>query len=193
VYIPLYDIALLRLDICQGCKIISTSIVEDSLQNLEQSSDEDIDNDNISKIVKLAREVVYGHAEPIELLPYLNIPNGFKGLVLMSIMAIPRGRVASYRQIADLLGTSPRVVGRLLSLNPYPVIVPCHRVVRSSGDIGGYTPQKIHIKRKLLEIEGVCFNHDKVRRSEFVDFETLRSRFTQIIQRYRQYSKDKNL
>ncbi len=195
VYIPLYDIALLRLDICQNYKIISTSIVEDSITSLEQSNTSSSVDSDISNLVNKIRDVVYGRADIIEILPHLNIPDGLKGILLLSIMAIPRGKVASYSQIANLLRTSPRVVGRLLSMNPYPVLVPCHRVVRNSGEIGGYTPQKTHIKRKLLEAEGVYFDGMKIRRSEFVDYETLRDRFTQIFQRYREVreSRDKNL
>lgn len=66
---------------------------------------------------------------------------------------VKRGEVISYGRLADMVKSSPRAIGGAMKRNPYPIVVPCHRVVSSRG-IGYYTP-KIEYKKFLLEIEGV--------------------------------------
>ncbi|MEM3640150.1 MAG: MGMT family protein [Fervidicoccaceae archaeon] len=77
------------------------------------------------------------------------------------LQIIPPGKVTTYASLARLLGTSPRAVGKLLSKNRSPIIVPCHRVVKSSGDIGGYS-LGANMKKKLLALEGVKINGNKI-------------------------------
>lgn len=74
---------------------------------------------------------------------------------------IPRGKVTTYKILAQKLGTHPRAVGKMLNSNPSPISVPCHRVVRSDGGIGGYA---FGIKRKiaLLKKEGVKIEKGKI-------------------------------
>ncbi|AIF70285.1 hypothetical protein PAP_09550 [Palaeococcus pacificus DY20341] len=66
---------------------------------------------------------------------------------------VKRGQVISYKELAHIVGSSPRAIGGAMKRNPYPIIVPCHRVISSNG-IGFYTP-KVEYKKFLLEIEGV--------------------------------------
>jgi methylated-DNA-[protein]-cysteine S-methyltransferase len=74
------------------------------------------------------------------------------------LLTIPIGKVTTYKALSKVLGVHPRVVGRLLALNNEPIIVPCHRVVRSDGSLGGYSgPGGVDFKRKLLKLEGVRF------------------------------------
>lgn len=89
------------------------------------------------------------------------------------LMLIPPGAVTTYGSLAKLMGTSPRVVGRLLSENEDMVIIPCHRVVRSDGSLGGYSSGGEGVKRRLLEIEGVVFKNGKVDRGCIVDLAEL--------------------
>jgi methylated-DNA-[protein]-cysteine S-methyltransferase len=75
---------------------------------------------------------------------------------------VPFGKVATYKQMAEAAG-SPRAVraaGNALGSNPIPIVVPCHRIVRTGGKMGGYGgtlgpyiagPE---IKQRLLELEG---------------------------------------
>jgi methylated-DNA-[protein]-cysteine S-methyltransferase len=72
---------------------------------------------------------------------------------------IPEGKVTTYGDIAKVLGSprASRAIGRILKRNPNPIVVPCHRVVMSSGQIGGYAFGKA-IKRKLLMKEGISFS-----------------------------------
>ncbi|MCD6324068.1 MAG: MGMT family protein [Desulfurococcales archaeon] len=88
------------------------------------------------------------------------------------LQLIPAGAVTTYCDIACLLGTSARQVGRLLRENDEPLIVPCHRVVRSDGGIGGYTFRSAPnpgFKERLLRLEGVKFSDGRVSLSSVVD------------------------
>lgn len=68
---------------------------------------------------------------------------------------IPYGELRSYRWIAEELkmGAAVRAVGNACGKNPLPIVVPCHRVIRHDGSLGGYTGG-VEIKKKLLAIEG---------------------------------------
>lgn len=79
---------------------------------------------------------------------------GYQESVFDIVKRIPKGRVTTYKAIAEYLGTSPRAVGQALKRNPKLIEVPCHRVVMSSGGLGGYV-KGVNEKKKLLESEGV--------------------------------------
>jgi methylated-DNA-[protein]-cysteine S-methyltransferase len=83
----------------------------------------------------------------------------FRQAVLRAEHAIPRGRVSTYGRIARHLGRpgASRAVGNALATNPFPLLVPCHRAVRSDGALGGYQGGPA-MKRALLEREGVPFD-----------------------------------
>jgi len=79
----------------------------------------------------------------------------FAKKVWMVTRKIPYGKVCSYKWIAEKIHTKGyRAVGAALAHNPFPIIIPCHRVLREDGSLGGYSPG-LEIKRKLLEREGV--------------------------------------
>lgn len=89
-------------------------------------------------------------------------PTSFEADVYRVTTSIPSGSVAGYGWIVRQLGHgSPRAVGRALGKNPYAPRVPCHRVIRSDGSIGGFMggalAQKVQEKLVLLESEGVEF------------------------------------
>jgi methylated-DNA-[protein]-cysteine S-methyltransferase len=79
---------------------------------------------------------------------------------------IPKGKVTTYGELAKALGIHPRKVGILLRKNPFPVKIPCHRVVCSNGSIGGYS-LGIKKKIKLLEKEGVEIMNGKIDLKKF--------------------------
>ena len=73
----------------------------------------------------------------------------------------PRGEVRTYTEMAVLVGLTncAREVANACGQNPYPPIVPCHRVVRSDGGLGGYSAEGgVETKRRLLSAEGVEFS-----------------------------------
>ena len=72
-------------------------------------------------------------------------------------MKIPKGKVKSYKQVAIAIRNprSARAVANACGKNPYAPKVPCHRVIRSDGSMGGYSgPGGIKTKKKLLKKEG---------------------------------------
>jgi methylated-DNA-[protein]-cysteine S-methyltransferase len=85
------------------------------------------------------------------------LTRGFRREVLRAAARIPYGRTATYRSVATEAG-SPRAVraaGTALATNPIPIIVPCHRVLRSDGGLGGYRGGTER-KDVLLRLEGVA-------------------------------------
>jgi methylated-DNA-[protein]-cysteine S-methyltransferase len=83
----------------------------------------------------------------------------FQQAVLRAEHAIPRGKVSTYALLAARLGRpgAARAVGNALATNPFPVVVPCHRAVRSDGSPGGYQGGEA-MKRALLAMEGMRFD-----------------------------------
>lgn len=85
--------------------------------------------------------------------------SAFQRQVLLAEYGIPRGWVSTYGRIAHHLARpgAARAVGRALATNPFPLVIPCHRAVRSNGELGGYRGGP-EMKRALLELEGVEFS-----------------------------------
>jgi len=80
----------------------------------------------------------------------------FQVSVWKELLKIPRGRTKTYKEIAVAIGrpNSSRAVANACAQNPYAPDVPCHRVVRSDGSLGGYSAEGgIERKRQLLEME----------------------------------------
>ena len=75
---------------------------------------------------------------------------------------IPKGKISTYKEIAKKLNSKAyRAVGNALNNNPYAPKVPCHRVIKTNGEVGGFasgTKNKI----KLLEKEGIKINNSKI-------------------------------
>ena len=86
------------------------------------------------------------------------LPGGFRGAALRACAAIPLGQVATYAQIARAAGSpgAARAVGSAMAANPVPVIVPCHRVVRTDGRLGEYGMGGPEVKARMLRAEGVA-------------------------------------
>jgi len=80
----------------------------------------------------------------------------FEREVYNAVLKIPRGQVRSYKWVAIEIGrpSASRAVGNALNKNPYVGMVPCHRVIKSDGSIGGYA-KGVPAKKKLLKREGV--------------------------------------
>ena len=71
------------------------------------------------------------------------------------LMEVPKGKVTTYRELAHALGTKAyQAVGQAMNRNPELVSVPCHRVIKSNGEVGGYA-LGIDRKKELLKMEGV--------------------------------------
>ena len=85
----------------------------------------------------------------------------FQTLVLRAEHAIPRGRLSTYGRIAAHIGhpRAARAVGSALGTNPFPILIPCHRAVRTDGGLGGYAGG-LEMKRALLALEGITLSPD---------------------------------
>jgi O-6-methylguanine DNA methyltransferase len=83
----------------------------------------------------------------------------FQRRVLRQVMGIPKGKVSTYGRLAEKSRASKgaRAVGNALAKNPYPLIIPCHRVIRSDGSLGGFGGG-LKMKKELLLMEGISFD-----------------------------------
>jgi methylated-DNA-[protein]-cysteine S-methyltransferase len=83
----------------------------------------------------------------------------FQRRVWAQIAAIPNHQTRTYGQLAQALHNAPRAVGQACGANPFPLVVPCHRVIASGGRLGGFARQGdgflLDIKRWLLAHESV--------------------------------------
>lgn len=91
----------------------------------------------------------------------------FQLRVLEEVLKIPFGQVRTYKWIARRIGKpyAVRAVGSALRKNPFTILVPCHRVVKSNGRIGEYSKGK-EVKARLIELERMlknifCLNRKK--------------------------------
>ena len=93
--------------------------------------------------------------------------------VYKKLLQVPTGYVITYQELANAVGLQnrQRMIGRIMKNNPFPVIVPCHRVVKSDGNIGGYAFGE-KIKKNMLLNEGV-----KTHRNKIINFEKKKFRF----------------
>jgi methylated-DNA-[protein]-cysteine S-methyltransferase len=80
--------------------------------------------------------------------------------VYILLSKIPPGKVSTYGDIAKALGQpkAARAIGRIIANNPNPISIPCHRVVKSNGEIGGFAYGEQR-KREILEKEGIKFQN----------------------------------
>ena len=88
----------------------------------------------------------------------------FQTSVLRAALDIPKGEVRTYKQIATKIGhpKAYRAVGSALRINPLAPAIPCHRVVKSNGELGNYSGRKGKAgKRRLLEIEGYIIKKNR--------------------------------
>ena len=82
----------------------------------------------------------------------------FQIKVWNAIAKIPKGKVRTYKQLAKLIGKpkAARAVANACGQNPHPIAIPCHRVIRSNGELGGYSGKGgTQQKKELLKKEGV--------------------------------------
>lgn len=95
----------------------------------------------------------------------------FECAVYVATFKIPKGKISTYRRIAEKIGKPKayRAVANALHKNPLHPIVPCHRVVKSDGGFGG-EKNRAAGRRKLVEEEGVPIENDKVKMNKEILF-----------------------
>lgn len=91
-------------------------------------------------------------------LPLAPAGTAFQRKVWKGITGIKAGKMRSYGELAQAIGSGPRAVGNACGANPYPLVVPCHRVVAANQGLGGFARQRggflLDVKRWLLQHEG---------------------------------------
>ena len=92
-------------------------------------------------------------------LPLRPAGTAFQRRVWAEISALPCGTARSYGEVARTLHNAPRAIGQACGANPYPLVVPCHRVIAAGGGLGGFARNGggflLEVKRWLLAHEGV--------------------------------------
>lgn len=93
--------------------------------------------------------------------------------IYKKLLEVPEGKITTYSELAKAVGftNGQRAVGKIMNKNPYPVIIPCHRVVKADGKVGGYAYGE-EIKKTMLEKEGV-----KIKDGKILDWEKTIYRF----------------
>ena len=83
--------------------------------------------------------------------------------VYKKLLEVPKGKVTTYGDLAKAIGlkNGQRVIGKIMNKNPYPAIIPCHRVIKSDGKIGGYAWGE-KVKAKMLSNEGIKIKNGKI-------------------------------
>ncbi len=126
-----------------------------------------IEKKNFPNIIKLQEDDPFLFNLPEQLIEYFSnkrkyfeLPLDLHGTefqmkVWKKLNEIPFGKTMSYKELAIVLNNEKlvRAVGRANAKNPLPIIIPCHRVINSSGKLGGYSGG-LEVKIKLLELEG---------------------------------------
>jgi methylated-DNA-[protein]-cysteine S-methyltransferase len=106
-----------------------------------------------------------------DVVKYLESKTEFERTVLAETFEIPRGKVSTYKKIAERIGRprAYRAVANALHKNPLAPIVPCHRVVRSNGRIVG-AKEAIEARRRLLEQEDIPLEGNRVKLNQEILF-----------------------
>ena len=114
-------------------------------------------SEKLARIIAELTEYFSGARSRFDFAVDLSQVTPFQRRVLQAAANIPMGQVITYGELAGRIGQpkASRAVGQALGRNPVPVVIPCHRIVGGGGGIGGYTGG-LHVKRKLLELEGVA-------------------------------------
>ena len=83
--------------------------------------------------------------------------------IYKKLSEVPKGKITTYGELAKAVGmkNGQRAVGRIMNKNPYPVIIPCHRVIKSDGKVGGYAYGE-EIKSNMLTKEGIKIKNGKI-------------------------------
>ncbi|MCS7115537.1 MAG: methylated-DNA--[protein]-cysteine S-methyltransferase [Candidatus Bathyarchaeota archaeon] len=104
------------------------------------------------QVLASLKDIYYGKDTPNNFHLFTDHLSNYARKVLRVVALIPVGYVASYGSVAKAAGGSPRSVGRIMASNPFPLIIPCHRVIASGFSLGGYG-EGLQVKLKILSRE----------------------------------------
>jgi methylated-DNA-[protein]-cysteine S-methyltransferase len=83
--------------------------------------------------------------------------------IYKKLLEVPEGKITTYGELAKAVGfiNGQRAVGKIMHKNPFPIIIPCHRVVKADGKVGGYAYGE-EIKTNMLKKEGIKIKDGKI-------------------------------
>ena len=146
---------------------ILRSALEDRISDLLEALRRDCDVDPVPDeqppptVIAAVRQALAG--DPDALLAESGL-TAFQQRVLQATAKIAPGERLTYGELARYIGSpgAARAVGTALARNPFPVLIPCHRVVRADGSIGNYSCGGIRVKQRLLKEETSTLPRDRV-------------------------------
>ena len=115
------------------------------------------DNRGWENLIQKVKE--YYTSKKVDFTDYqLNLDNytNFQKKILQTVRKIPYGEIRSYKEAAEAAGypLAYRAVGNTMRNNPLPLIIPCHRVIKSDGSLGGFSGKEgIALKKKMIDLE----------------------------------------
>lgn len=131
---------------------------EKGLKDLKLNSIKSIQKKDkrLSPVLKQLKDYFLGKRVQFRIQLDLSNLSPFTRKVLLATKRIPYGKTVTYQELARIIGKpkGSRAVGQALRRNPIPIIIPCHRVIKSNGDLGGFG-LGIELKKRLLSLEGV--------------------------------------
>lgn len=129
----------------------NTLLKLDIVNEIELSNEK---NEFTDKIFSQIQEYLEGKRKNFENINLKLTGTDFQLKVWNEIKKIPYGKTLTYKEVANLIGNEKacRAVGNALNKNPIPIIIPCHRIVSSSGDLTGFA-YGVDLKKKLIELE----------------------------------------
>nr|WP_247600418.1 methylated-DNA--[protein]-cysteine S-methyltransferase [Priestia flexa] len=121
------------------------------------------DHEYIKEATKQLHEYVVQARQRFDL-PLEIVGTAFQQKVWTALKDISYGEVISYKQLASMIGQpkAVRAVGQANRRNRLPIFLPCHRVIGASKDLTGYAGTQVHLKEKLLMLEGIQVANGKV-------------------------------
>ena len=142
------------IEICYLDKIHSIKLVDNIIHK-------DIKNDVTDLVYKEIYEYLEGSRREFSVYDLLEIKGSdFKQSVIKAIKDVPYGKTASYKTIASKINNpkAVRAVGSAIGKNPFLIIYPCHRIIKSDGSVGSFA-YGTKLKRYLLDIEGAKYKN----------------------------------
>jgi len=125
---------------------------------IAKNHSDSVENDRLMpQLVEAIRGYFDGKKVTFDVPLDLTSQSDFRRRVLQACARIPRGQMASYADLARAAGSpkAARAAGAAMANNPLPLVVPCHRVIRSDGQLGGFSsPDGLKQKKDMLELEG---------------------------------------
>ncbi|MDR0811459.1 MAG: methylated-DNA--[protein]-cysteine S-methyltransferase [Paludibacter sp.] len=139
----------------EGEKVLFLAFL-DCIENAEKYFREQAENDKLSENAAAAETLgskIFSDNDDINIVVGIS-GTDFQVAVWNALLAIPRGETRTYKQIAEQIGhpSAVRAVANAVGDNPVSYLIPCHRVIRTDGGIGGYR-WGVEIKKRILKFE----------------------------------------